>query len=308
MGELKLLHELNGHKEVYLPFVYNTPSFLKSNNNSIQKHFYGLDESDDKVKTHLAVSIRDGVAFSALRSPFGGVEVAEGMSAEVVDRFLSGVELQLKDLGVKEVCIHQNPESYQNTSIIDRAFIKNGFNTFQERVYHGIKINGAPLNEQMTDMQRRRLKKCERAGFEFRKVPKSDMVKVFEQIDRWRKRSSKPLSMTWADLENSKKRNPHTYMCFGIYDRDLIAATIVVKVNDHVLYHFFPASDDQYNQYSPMVMLVNGIYRWGQENNFKLLDLGTSYIQSQVNRSLVNFKERLGGQESLALSWRKTLS
>lgn len=306
---MRLLDMLpEGYKERYQPFIYNSTSFLETNSQLPQKHFYWVSEQSKQAYAHIAFNFESDTVYSPFKAPFGGIEVSSSLNEVELLDFLSNVENTLQNMQIDQVNIHQCPESYQKNDLAVRVLEQRGYTMTKERVYHGIPINGVQLKERMTSMQQRRLRKCENAGFEFRKIPESDMAEVFKQIHHWRELNQKPLSLSWADLENSRNKNPHTYSCFGVYDQHLIAATIVVKVNDQVLYHFFPASDRQYNQYSPMVMLVNGIYEWGQTHNFKLLDLGTSYIQKEVNQSLASFKERLGGRKSLALSWRKTLS
>ena len=309
MNKLSLLDVLpEGYEKKYQPFIYNSASFLEANSQLPQIHFYWVSEQSKQAYAHIAFNFESSTVYSPFKAPFGGIEVSSLLNEAELQDFLSNVENTLQNKQIDQVNIHQCPESYQKNDIAARVLKQQGYTMFRERVYHGIPINGVQLKEQMTSMQQRRLRKCEKAGFEFRKVPESDMAEVFKQIHHWRELNQKPLSLSWADFENSQNKNPNTYLCFGVYDKHLIAATIVVKVNDQAIYHFFPASDERYNQYSPMVMLVNGIYEWGQVHDFKLLDLGTSYLQNEVNQSLVSFKERLGGRKSLALSWRKTLS
>ncbi|NVK85659.1 MAG: GNAT family N-acetyltransferase [Cytophagia bacterium] len=306
------LHESpeNGVELSFEEFLYNQESFLKSNNDLPLKYFYCLDKKSGGYVAHIAFTIQDGVAVSPLKAPFGGVEVAERLTNEEIGVFLTLVEDALKSDGVLEIRIHQAPESYQKQEVLVEAMIDSGYEEIQERIYHGIDIDEIPLSEKMVDMQRRRLKKCAEAGFVFKKYSKSELAAAFEQIDRWRTAAEKPLSMTWADLHNSSKRNPKTYHAFGIENEHglMIAGTIVVRVNDKVLYNFFPASYDVYNQYSPMVMLVNMVYAWGKGNGYTHLDLGTSYVHKNVNASLRVFKERLGGKPYSAWSWRKKLN
>lgn len=306
------LHESpeNGVELNFEEFLYNQPSFLKSNNDFPQKHFYYFDKQANQYVAHIVFSIDGGLAMSPIKAPFGGIEIAKDLSSEEIGEFLKSVEQALQSEGIQEIRVHQAPENYQEQEILFEAMIDSGYEEIQERIYHGINIDQEPLSEKMVDMQRRRLRKCAEAGFVFKKYSKSELAAAFEQIDRWRTAAEKSLSMTWADLHNSSKRNPKTYHAFGIENEHglMIAGTIVVRVNDKVLYNFSPASYDVYNQYSPMVMLVNMVYDWGKENGYTHLDLGTSYVHKNVNTSLRVFKERIGGKPYSAWSWRKKLN
>lgn len=305
------LHELLDESKTLVckSWLYNSHSFLKTNNDLPKKHLYLFNKANDQYEAHLVVSVEGEAAMSPVKAPFGGIEWYENISSSALKWFLNGVENFLESEGVKELRVHQAPENYQRQDLVNELFLESGYDLIQERVYQGIDITDTPLSEQMADMQKRRIKKCQKAGFIFKKYTKNELSRAFEQIDRWRNAASKGLSMTWADLHNSSKRNPKAYMAFGVLNEDLmIAGSIVVDVGDGVLYNFFPASYDAYNSYSPMVMLVDGIYDWGRLNGYRHLDLGTSYVHKNVNTSLKLFKERLGAKTYHSWSWRKKLN
>ncbi len=290
-------------------FFYNTPGFLKTNCELQVEHYYLLDHSTKSYQAHIAFSLSEENALSHFKAPFGGLEVSDLISDEGLDYFTKQVLHRLREKNIYELRIHQPPENYQSNSHINSVFQFNGLELSQERVYHDVTIEQGSIKDKIAEMQQRRLRKCEKVGFEFKHFSETELESVFKQIDRWRTLAQKGLSMTWADLQKTSKENPKRYHSFGVMDGDLlIAASIVILVNEKVLYHFFPASNDVYNKYSPMVMLISGIYEWGRENGFKHIDLGTSYIDGSINTSLRTFKERMGGEPYIAKSWRKRLN
>lgn len=310
MLKIELHTELIQDTEVnYSSFFYNSEGFLKANNPLEQQHFYAFDPEAKSYRAHIVFSLNDRVAVSPYRAPFGGLSCDPCFDGEALLSFIELCLNELAESGVEEVRIHQAPESYQDNRSIHAAYELLGFVQTEERVYQGIPIDEIPLVEKMVDMQQRRLRKCAKAGFQFKHYSKSELAAAFKQIDRWRSAAQKGLSMTWADLHDSSKRNPKNYHAFAVLDgRVMIAGAIVVVVNEKVLYNFFPASYDAYNSYSPMVMLLNGIYDWGRASGFEHLDLGTSYLGKKVNTGLRTFKERIGGETYLAKSWRKRLN
>lgn len=311
MSDLELHESLvEGVQLTFGAWLYNRASFLRSNNELPQKHFYLFNRATKCYIAHIVFSLDGKLALSPFKAPFGGIEMSSEVSAQSLKWFLDQIEKALFDLGVEELRIHQAPENYQSNELLTAFFLESEYDIIQERIYHGIDIDEVSLSEKMVDMQKRRLRKCENAGFIFKKYKKSELAAAFKQIDRWRTAADKGLSMTWADLHDSSKRNPKAYHAFGIENEHglMIAGSIVVSVNTRVLYNFFPASYDAYNNYSPMVMLTSKIYDWGKVNGYKHLDLGTSYIHKNVNTGLKQFKERLGGKEYSAWSWRKRLT
>ena len=290
--------------------LYNRPAFLNSNNDLPKRHFYLFDKKEEKYRAHVVFNINDKVAVSPLKAPFGGIEFDLSLGQSSLEFFLNEVEAALHREGVEELRIHQAPENYLPQDQINTAFEASGYEMIQERIYQGIDIDEIPLSEKIHEMQRRRLKKCEQEPFTFKKYSKGELPKVYNQINRYRYKAGKGLSMKWVDLHDSSVRNPSVYKAFGIENENglIIAGTITVSVNAKVLYNFFPASYDAYNKYSPMVMLLDKVYDWAAANGYRHIDLGTSYVHKDLNTSLRDFKERMGGKEFNAKSWRKKLN
>lgn len=308
MGFLLLNHLPTGCQEKYLQLVYNSKSFLSSNNDLPQIHFYWVDKNEQMAYAHVAFSLEESEASSPLKAPFGGIEYADQLKPADLCTFLIFVEKELKAIGVKYINLSQPPASYKEQKALAEVLSDLKFKIKSKRVYHGIAINENDLISRMSVMEQRRLRKCMKAGFNFKSIPLKRLSKVYTAIAEWRNLKEKPLSMEWKMLSHSRKSNPEMYLPFGVYHDDrLIAATIAIQVNSKVLYHFYPAHCPEYNNYSPMVMLVDGLYKWCQVQQIELLDLGTSYIDNKINQSLVRFKKHLGAEESKALIHRKFL-
>jgi GNAT acetyltransferase-like protein len=308
MGFVLLNHLPKGYQEKYLPLVYNSKSFLASNNDLPQTHFYWVEKTKSSAYAHIAFSTEESEASSPLKAPFGGVEYADDLSAADLCTFLIFVEKELKTKSVKYLNISQAPESYRNQKKLNEVLIDLKYKVKTKRIFHGICITENDIISKMSVMEQRRLKKCIKADFKFKSLPKTKLSEVYNAIAIWRDLKEKPLSMEWKVLSHTRKSNPAMYLPFGVYDDDkLIAATIAIQVNSKVLYHFYPAHSPEYNNFSPMVMLVEGLYNWCRTEQIELLDLGTSYVNNKMNQSLVRFKKHLGGEESKALIYRKVL-
>ncbi len=310
--KFKLLDHLPVNCQIcYQPYLYNESKFLETNNDLTHYHFYWTDEEINKAYAHVVFSIHDEIGYSNYKLPFGGIETSADLNEEEVILFLTAVELELVKLGVQKIRIHQAPEAYQEQVIVSSALDALGYKVIQNRVFHAISVDERDLFSRMHRMEQRKINKCIQNGAEFKQI-KRGKKKTFQWIERHRTLDYKPPSMNWVDLENTSERNPKAYLVFGVYmDGWLLAATVAVKVSDNILYHFMPASctDFQhYRKFSPMVMLVNEMYKWCAENGIKVLDLGTSYVDMKLKDSLVNFKENIGGKSNEALSWMKVLS
>ena len=101
---------------------------------------------------------------------------------------------------------------------------------------------------------------------------------------------------------------PGKYFAFVLRDRKkIIASSIGVKVNSKILYYFLPADDPEYKKFSPTVLLIKEMYKFCKESNYHLLDLGIATAGGVANPGLIRFKENLGANSSLKLSFIKDL-
>ena len=288
-------------------FLYNSKEYLEANKTQNYRCFYL--EKGNSVAAHLTVVLDKGSGFSPQKAPFGGIEFNEDLTSDELKDWLVQIEDELKTMDIYQLELHQAPEIYQSQSSLNQALTSLGYHLKQERIFHVISVDQRQLVDKMHAMEKRRLLKAQKAGCVFKQYASNDLIHVYERIKLWRDLSEKPLSLEWSEIDAASQLNPYAYLSFGIELKgEMIAATIAIKVNETSLYHFFPASTNQYNTLSPMVMLVDELYTWCQSHQITLLDLGTSYVKGKRKDSLVQFKENMGAVPYLAFSWQKTLS
>ncbi|MDH5398520.1 MAG: hypothetical protein OEX02_10255, partial [Cyclobacteriaceae bacterium] len=68
---------------------------------------------------------------------------------------------------------------------------------------------------------------------------------------------------------------------------------------------FSHAHNNDYDKFSPVAFLFNGIYNYCLQNGLHYLDIGSSAIGQEPNFPLMTFKERAGGQPALKITWQK---
>jgi len=89
---------------------------------------------------------------------------------------------------------------------------------------------------------------------------------------------------------------------------EIVAASVTVSISSEVLYHFYPASAKSYHQYSPSILLHQGLHQYASAKGYRLLDLGISSIPGNPYYSLMEFKERIGGVPSLKFAFYHSIS
>lgn len=311
MGALSVTEHLpESYTVQYVPGLYNSRTFLDANNSLPQLHFYLIDKELDQTLGHIAFSIEESEATSPFKAPFAGFDLAPGLQSLASTYFLQEVLRRLVERGFRYLKIKMAPGCYQPISPVLLENMKHlGFEEKERQTYHAIPVNDQPLARQIASMEQRRLRKAAKEGLEFKFARKSEFSFFFDFIKRHREAKGHRLSMGWRELRNAIKGNQENYLAAGVYKQEeLIAASILIRASGKVIYNFFPANDADFNSLSPMVFLIDSVYTWSQQQGIGWIDLGTSYLGKKENKSLVSFKEHMGGQPFESITFRKTLS
>ena len=82
-------------------------------------------------------------------------------------------------------------------------------------------------------------------------------------------------------------------------DGKTAGGAICLRLNTRILYTLFLGHLPEFSSYSPVTMVVAGIYERCQKAGIKLLDLGTALPSTPGEiTGLMRFKERLGAEAS----------
>ncbi|GAB5523758.1 MAG: hypothetical protein Roseis2KO_16300 [Roseivirga sp.] len=310
MESLSVTEQLPKACEVqYVPALYSTHAFLENNNGLPQLHFYLID-GQQAALGHIAFSIEESEAISPFKAPFGGFELATGVNSLTCTYFIQEVQRRLKEKGFRYLRIKVAPGCYQpGSTLLSENLQHLGFEEKDNQVYHAIAVNQELLIHQLASMEQRRLRKAAKEQLTFRFVNKTEYASLFGFIKRHREAKGHQLSMEWAELKHAINANPESYLAGAVYKQEqLIAGALLVRVSEKVVYNFFPAHDAGFNALSPMVFLIDSVYLWAQQAGVNWIDLGTSYLGKKKNKSLISFKEHMGGQPFESITFRKTLS
>jgi hypothetical protein len=184
-----------------------------------------------------------------------------------------------------------------------------GFSIKRKAVNHHIVIHENPLQDSMHPMEIRRLNKCKEQGFTFTAEPIQNAEEVYDYLSQCREEQGLSLSISKHMFFRYMDEFPQNYPLFTIRDsKDIVAATVAIKVHRKILYSFLPGSLRKYKNYSPTVLLNEGLYTYCQDHQIEMLDLGISTEKDGKDQeSLIAFKERMGGEKSYKYFLEKEL-
>ncbi len=266
---------------------------------------------DEKKKVEVAschLHVYQGIARSPYRAPFGGIELGARISKNVISEFVLHIESHLRRLDVTKIIFKLPSRAIKTQDGVEVILLKSGFQLELSEVASIIPVS-KDFRKHLHESERKRLNKSIRAGLVAEPLPLSKIKDVYHFIKACRTRKNYEISMSWAEMEKLAKAFPENVLLFAVKNADeIIAAAICIKVNQRTLYDFYHDHSAKYDQYSPVVMLVNEIHHYAMQHKFVWIDLGTSMIGDQINIGLHRFKLRLGAKPALKNSLIKVLT
>lgn len=309
---------LHSFKIPWTPWLFNTPEYAhyQAKNHKIYTFVLAnLTQTEALAFFHLFVSKSSQnaprVGISPARASFGSFEMPASLSRPKLDYFIGKIKQFAKNQGIDSLQIKQFPACYAPAAaqLIADALAQNGFEVaFQAENQH-LDVSALPFETHLHLSEKRRLRKCLRAGFVFDEWPNPHLPTVFDFIEQNRRNLGYAMTFDFATMSEWFALFPDHYRVFCVKDpHQIVALTVAVRVGSGVLYNFCPADHLHYRAFSPTVLLNAGLYRYCQQNQIEVLDLGVSTDTNGVQKaSLVRFKSNMGAQMSQKTIFKNTL-
>jgi hypothetical protein len=282
-------------------YLYNLPEYMNTWPDQKSYSFFILQKAKNQIAGYIRFQIINGTAYSPYRAPFGSFTISEEVNYEVLNAFNAFIVDHFKNIGINKIRIKHYPGFYQpqTNELIIASMGLNGFRVITVDINHYIDVSSSPFSTFLHPMELRHLNKCKKSGTVFNVHQNTEVELLFSYIESFRNSRKIPLNINLSTLMTLFKRFPDNYKgCSVSLHKEIIAATVIVQVNDLVLYNFLPAHNEVYNNYSPMVFLINELYEYADSHNFKYIDLGISSKDGLAQPGLIKFKERLGAHSA----------
>lgn len=271
--------------------------------------FYLHSKISNSIVAKIHFVIKNKTALNPARAPYGGFETSLDDTTSLL-LFWQEIETILKSQHVSTVEIRNWPDAFETRNIEFRKNIHEhlGFHlSFNDFSFHQL-ISQKPGIELFQKSERKRLRKCVKAGFKFEKWQQPDLNLAYDLLFNFRKQKNIPLNISREGLIKCFEVFPNRYHVFTVKDkREIIGISVCIEVNSEIFYHFCLSADPNYFLYSPSVMLYQGIYEYCKTKTYLLFDFGTTSIEGKKQEGLYRFKEKLGGIMTLKPTYTKSL-
>ena len=294
------------------PFLFNTPQHVRY---QAQHHsiFTFILSNNGQTELwaffHLFIENQNGI--SPRRGPFGSFELKADLGGETLTCFVQEIEQLMAHLSLKFLKIKSFPACYDfpKAALIEQVLQQNGFVVSSQLANQHLAVSEQPFEATLHPSEKRRLRKCRRAGFSFEEWQNPEPAVVYDFIEQNRRALGYALTFDLVSFVEWLAQFPENYLVFCVKDQaKIVALTLAVRVSERVLYNFCPADCLHYRTFSPTVLLNQGLYAYCQQNHFEILDLGVSVnAEGEPKTGLIRFKRNLGAVESSKLSFFKKM-
>jgi hypothetical protein len=306
--------QINPHGEIpcsFTSYLFNEPFLIQKQPCREVFIFYLLHKKKQKAYARFCLFRQEEKGISPCRGTFGSVEMNPLLPVQYLDLFIEQIELFAVAQGIREMEIKAYPFCYapQVSGTITAAFLRQQYQIQYTELNYHLPVAISPFTDQIHLSEKRRLQKCMAEGFVFGEEKEPDLALIYQMIVQNRQRKGYPVTMLYNDFRQLFVDFPAYYKVFAVRkDQRILAVTVAVEISKHILYYFLPTHDQVYDRYSPMVLLIKGLYDYCCAEGFEILDLGIATDKGVPNYGLMRFKQNMGAQTSLKLSFVKRLS
>ena len=266
-------------------------------------YFQLVRKTDDKAVAAFSFIYDDNSFYSPLKGTFGGPYISKkDLNFDILEEFIFKIIDILSQKKPAGIHIKLSPMSNNMSinSIFINLLLRKSFKIKGHEINYHIEIRGKDFIDKINYAEKKRLKKCIKNNYIFKHLDFNNIEEVYKIIKDNRDSKKYSLSMSQDELINIMNIFPDKFKIFGVYEENnLIASSVCLEVERSVLYVFYWADNINYSSASPVTFLASGIYKYCQDNNYSILDIGTATIDSEPNYGLISFKKNLGFKESI---------
>lgn len=277
--------------------------------------FFVFRVVDVHAKRAMAVchyaEIDPGVFRSPGRASYGGWAINENFEYSLMDTLNQLVEKFLIEQGAKEIKLTLPPVEYDPvTSAYNiNSLYRMGYQLAGSDLNYSIHVDPKiPFDDVVKTSNRRRIKKCRKAGVFTKKLDFSEAQSAYDVICRNRQHKGYPVTLSWQAVSDMIEHLPERTHFFGAFlDDKIIAGSLGFQISSNVYYVFYWGGDPEYLDLSPVSILAGCIYDFCVNKKFKIMDIGISSLNSEPNENLIQYKEKIGCKANLKLALSKRL-
>lgn len=288
--------------------LYNKPDHILLNG-KVNLLYLNYRNSKNEIKASWCIPILPQVKLP-LSAPFAIPEIQSLTVKETVTFIQHAIDI-LKQHQIESIEITLPPEKYKayKPSLITEILLSEGFLIKKVINHFLVDVEKEIAFDQLIEsIQHRKLKKAREKKFTFIEASKKNLKEIYQFIYEQRQNKKYQLSLSIDKVKKLANEFPESIKLFCVKENlKIIAACIAILPDNSTCYTLYYDQDFEYKIYSPNVFLLEGIYKWCQNNQIKLMDLGSAHLDNKPNIGLQDFKRNAGALPSARVTLFKAL-
>lgn len=253
----------------------------------------------------MPVFLQQGLAWSPLKAPFGGIQNPEDLTPENLPGLLREADRWMKATRAARLQVTLAPDAYlgESAASIHQTFARHGYRLLWQDLNYTLATE-PPFTSGLRPSGRWKMNRLLREGFRVQEETGTDWAEIFPLFRISRERKGYTLSMTLRELAETTARFPDRYRLWTVTrGEERVAAGLCIRVSPAIDYLFYTADTLTYRRWSPVVLLHQGIAEDAASRGVPTLDLGTASLKGIINAGVANFKRNLGARAGWKLTW-----
>ena len=289
---------------------FDKVEFVELNKHKVDEVKYFIFENNKK-RFGLVAGIKEEVLKCPFSATFGIFsEIAKENKIENYYNAVNALVSWAKEKDLKKIQINTPAMCFNEVHItkFQNALINAEFDISDYDINFEFDLNKfdeKKYSEQIQRNARKNLKNAIRYNLNFEKT--DDIDTVYEIIKNNRASKGYPLWMSLNDVKNTQKIIKSDYFLITTQEKKAIASAYVHHLTTDVCRIVYWGNLVEDEEFRPINFLAFNLLKYYKNLNYRILDVGTSTLDSIANYGLCDFKESIGCKCSAKLSFIKEL-
>ncbi len=293
-------------------YVYGQSAFAELNIDKADKIYYLLFK-DRTYRLGLSVGVRNNSLYSPFSAPFGGfVYLNKSVKIGYINDALKILQAWAIEKKITFINITLPPPIYQKSFVSkqENALFRNGYviknidlnYSFNLKDFNDNYINNIWRNA------RKNLKKSFNNHLVFKKCNyDTEKENAYNIISINRNTRGFPLRMSWEQIKKTTQLIPSDFFILSNSLNEDIAASIVFHVSSNIVQVIYWGDIPKFSELKTMNFLTYKIFEYYKNQNYLIVDIGPSTVDSMPNYGLCEFKEGIGCGVEHKLTFQKRI-
>ena len=287
--------------------VFHGHEFNVLNSSKCDELIYMLFK-DSKYRAGIIFGREDANLKSPFSAPYGGISFLKELKPEVFKEILLALNKKLKEKRYRSIEITLPPLIYNPSEIskIVQSFYTTGFDVKAIDLNNHLELSKTKSITQLYNRNaRRNYNSISSKDFNFFVAKKLNQKKeAYKVLKKNRESNGYELKMGFEEILKTLKIINGDFLGLS-YKGKVICSALVYEVSKYINQVIYWGHLPSYDNLAPMYLFVNYVFKFYKEKGKKILDIGPSSENSQVNNGLFYFKRSIGCDTSLKYSFIK---